>query len=496
MRALFSFALIVIAILVAGCKYDYLETPVVSQSGYPADVDKIISGKCATAGCHNTISKNAAAGLDLSSWERMFDGTNNGAVVIPFRSDFSTLCYFTNTDSTLGLVALPTMPINQPPLSSTEYAVLRSWIDAGAPNAEGVVKFADDPNRSKFYVINQGCDVATVFDAGRRVAMRMVDLGILPGASPPESPHSIKVTPDGKYWLVVFLNADVVQVFNTATDQLVKNIPIGNGIAGGWNTLTVSGDSKKAYAVDYNGGRVAVVDIDGGTSNTIGPFPITGNPSPNLHGIALSQNDDTLYVTCQEISRILKIPVNNPSNYEDININPLGPWFINQPMKPHELVFSPDYTRYYITCQDTNVNQVRVFSTSNDQLLQVIPVGKVPLEMAVVPSSNLLLVTNTEDDYFPSMRGSISVIDMATLAEVKKIRVGWQPHGIAVDESRGVAYIANRNFTGGPAPHHAASCAGKNGYLSIIDLVTMESLPDFNPEVSVDPYAVGVRPGN
>jgi hypothetical protein len=48
--------------------------------------------------------------------------------------------------------------------------------------------------------------------------------------------------------------------------------------------------------------------------------------------------------------------------------------------------------------------------------------------------------------------------------------------------------------TGGIAPHHAASCSGKNGYLSIINLNTLDKDPDFNAEVSVDPYSITVRP--
>ena len=486
--------LAVVCLLLYGCKYDKYEALVPSNNGYPSEVEKIIIGKCSTPGCHTTQSKNAAAGLDLSSWDVMFDGTSNGAVVIPYRSDFSTLCYFTNVDSTLGLVVLPTMPVNEPALSKVEYETLRDWIDAGAPSKEGTIMFADDPLRHKFYVANQGCDVVSVFDADRRVAMRMVNVGQNPGASPPESPHNIKVTPDGQYWLVVFLNSDIVQVFSTVTDQLVKTIPIGNGIAGGWNTITISNDSKKAYSVDYNGGRIAFVDIDAGTSNTVGPFPITGNPSPNLHGIALSQGNDTIYVTCQDISKIIKIPINDIVSYEDVNINPIGSWQLPFPMRPHEIIFSPDYSKYFVTCQDTNVNQVRVFNTSNDQLIQVIPVGKVPLEFAMAPTYDLLFVTNTEDDFFPNMRGSISVIDINTLTEVKKIKVGWQPHGFAVDEKKQVVYVANRNVTGGIAPHHAASCSGKNGYLSIINLNTLDKDPDFNPEVSVDPYAITVRP--
>ncbi len=483
-----------ISLLVPSCTYDQYDNTVPVSTGYPSAVEGIIVGKCATAGCHNTISKDAAAGLDLSNWDAMFNGTNNGAVVIPYRSDYSTLCYFTNVDSSLGLVVQPTMPVNGDPISTSEYTALRDWINAGAPNVKGEIKFADDPLRHKFYVVNQGCDVAYVFDGNSRKAMRVIDIGIVPGASPAESPHNVKVTPDGKYWLVVFLNSNVVQVYSTETDQLVMNIPIGNGISGAWNTLVITKDSKKAYIPDYNNGRVAFVDLVAGTSTTTSTFPITGASIPALHGVALNKTEDTLYITAELTSRILKIPVNDLSGYDDVNLNPLGnPWFTPHNMNPHEIIFSPDYTKYFVTCQDSNVRQVRVYNTSDDQLIAAIDVGRLPLEFGMSPSNGLLFVTNTEDNYFPDMKGSISVIDMNTLTEIKRIKVGWQPHGIAVDEKKGIVWIANRNVSGGPAPHHTTACAGKNGYLSAIDIATLEKIADFRPEVSVDPYGIAVR---
>ena len=87
--------------MISSCRYDVYEAPIVTN--YPDNVSAIMTGKCATAGCHNEVSSIGAAGLDLSTWEACYIGTNNGAVVIPRRSDFSTLLYFTNTDSTKGL---------------------------------------------------------------------------------------------------------------------------------------------------------------------------------------------------------------------------------------------------------------------------------------------------------------------------------------------------------------------------------------------------------
>ena len=96
---------------IQSCKYDVDPEPF-DDGCYPPEVAEILVKKCATSGCHNTISKDAASGLDLSSWEAMFQGNRNGAVCVPYRSDQSTLFFYINTDTLQGPVSQPTMPFN------------------------------------------------------------------------------------------------------------------------------------------------------------------------------------------------------------------------------------------------------------------------------------------------------------------------------------------------------------------------------------------------
>lgn len=138
-----------ILVLTHACTWNKEEV-VFKESGYPKEVDAIITAKCSISGCHNDKSKGAAAGLALETWDHLFEGSRGGAVVIPFRSDFSTLFYYVNTDSTLGLTLLPTMPIGRPALSRSEVLTLRDWIDQGAPDKNGFVKFSDNPARKSF----------------------------------------------------------------------------------------------------------------------------------------------------------------------------------------------------------------------------------------------------------------------------------------------------------------------------------------------------------
>ena len=180
-------------IVVLSCKKD--KSDEADLSNYPADISKIISTHCAVSGCHNQQSKLAAGGLSMETWEQLFEGGNGGSTVIPYRPDQSWLMYYINTDTNRGVALTPTMPFNKPPLSDEDYNTLHAWITAGAPDVNGKIPFPNEPDRRKFYVSSQGCDLVTVFDTKTLLAMRCIDVGALPSI---EVPHQLKVSPDGQ----------------------------------------------------------------------------------------------------------------------------------------------------------------------------------------------------------------------------------------------------------------------------------------------------------
>ena len=473
------YTLFMLALLsaLAGCKYDKDEPEPNFEDGcYPPEVAEIIVKKCATAGCHNTQSKDAASGLDLSTWEAMFQGNRNGATTIPFRSDQSTLFYFINTDTTLGISQLPTMPYNAAPLSTSEILTIRNWIDAGAPNCNGFVKFSDNPNRRKIYIANQGCDLISVHDPETKVIMRYINVG---NSAAIESPHMVRISPDGQYWYVAFINGTVLQKYRTSDDSFVGEAVISQG---SWNTFVLSPDGTKAWVVDFSStGRIAYVNTQTMTLEKMYADPGLFN-SP--HGSTISSDGNTILVTGQIGNKIFKWDVTDPMfpEYEEIVINSSG----GATADPHEAAYSPDGSKYFVTCQ--NRNEVRVFNTSDDSFITAIPTGAFPLEMSFAPSHNYLFVSC-------EVGNAVTVIDINNLTAVKTITVGYQPHGLAVDEVEGLVYVANRNTptSGGPAPHHTSSCGGRNGYMTIIDINTLNLLPDFKMELSVDPYSVMVK---
>ena len=455
----------------SGCLHDKYEAPSPAPaSGYPADIDAIIMGKCAIPGCHNASSSSTSGSLNLTTLENLMNGSINGSVIIPFRSDLSSMLYFTNVDSSLGIIQIPTMPVNSPPLSTQEYITLKNWIIKGAPDKNGIIPFSDNPYRKKFYVINEGCDLLSVFDEQSGVVMRYYDIGINAGIK--ESPYDMKVTPDGKYLLIVFDNADIVQMISTDNDSVIANISIGDGLHGSWHSITVSGDSRKAYALDSLNGRIVFIDLLSKTSFT------TQSYAGALRGVALNKTDDTLYVTEDNGNHLFILPVNDTSATIVYNLRSLIP----EPgtLMIHDVEFTPDYSKFFITC--ANVNQVWAFDASTNNLLDTFHVMDFPQEIAISKSTNYLFVTC-------GIGNGVEVLDYNNLTHITRIPVGESPHGIAVDEAKQCVYVTNRT---GHA-HHPAICTGVNGSMSTIRISTLERLVQ-QAELSVDPIQIAIKP--
>ncbi|MEP7167742.1 MAG: c-type cytochrome domain-containing protein [Bacteroidota bacterium] len=482
----FTLALFISVIfLFSQCTFDKKEMllpKLVDNSCFPDEVGKIFIGKCATAGCHNTKSKDAAAGLDMSSYDELFKGSRGGAAIIPYNSTQSFLVNFINTYSDLGVIQLPTMPNNGTPLSREEVMTVIKWINDGAPDCNGH-RFTDNPDRKKFYITNQGCDLVAVFDAGKKVLMKYVKVGGDPNLI--ESPHRVNISPDGKYWYVSFIGGPYFQKYRTSDDSLVGQVNIGYG---SWNTFAFTPDSKFAYLPDYNSGNqgyVAIVDCETMTLKDFTPF-VNPFPSscPSPHGSFISPDGLSLYLTKQEGNGLYKIDLPTPYG------NDL-PVFPNNYSNPHEIAFSPDGTIYFVTCEGKIGNAgVLVYRVSDDAFLKKIDVAADPVEMAFSLSKPYLFVT--------CMTGNaVSIINYQDTTLIKTIsNAGFAfPHAIAVDDANGVCYVASRNIpgSGGPPPHHTSVCGGADGFLNAIDLNTLELIPGFKPELSVDPYSIAIR---
>jgi DNA-binding beta-propeller fold protein YncE len=474
-----SILLVSVSCLLFGCSYEKLELDT-DATNYPKEIANILVKKCATAGCHDNISRDAASGLSLETWDELFKGTRGGAAVIPFRPDHSTLLFFTNTDSTKGVKLTPTMPYNLPPLSNEEYEILKSWIEKGAPDKNGFVKFSDYQSKQKLYLSNQDIDGVTVFDPESFLTMRFIDVGVRDTI---ELPRSITISPDNQFWYVVMYNGSMLQKYRTSDNSLVANLDLG---AGYWMAISITADSKKAFVASKEiNGKVAYVDLESMTLIQ----QITGFSEPNC--LVVNQTGTVLYATSQSGNFIYKINLNPVSSPQQIVLSTNDTPSTTNSLDPHAIIFNSDYSKYYVSCQRSN--EVRVMQTSNDSLLAIISTVRFPTEMALAKNHPYLFVTCMDaDNPGISILGRLEIIDINNNTIIKSIIPGHQPHGIAISNELNRVYVSNRNKShGGPVPHHSTSF-GRNGYMTVIDMNTLDLIPGMKAEVSVDPYSITI----
>lgn len=458
--------------------------PSFKESDYPKDIEEIMVNKCATAGCHNDKSYQNAGNLNLTTFKNLLKGAVNGAVVIPYSPNQSSLMQFINTYADLGLQGSPVMPLNAPPLSRDEVVTIKNWIIAGCPDANGVIPFSSNAeNRHKAYITNQGCDVVSVVDAETQLVMRYVTVGKYENVV--EVPHNIRLSDDKRFWYVCFVSGTYIQKFDAVSDQLVDTYEIGPGL---WNIVKVTPDGKRAFvsALSANG-RLVEVNLE---TKAVKKYDgLFSNP----HGVALSKNADTIYLTSQYGNMIYRlIPSLLQADQISIQKGAL-PVTTQGLLDPHEILMNKNFTQYFITCQASN--EVRVMQAGADTLIKTIPVGGFPLEMALSKSKNLLFVT-CQEDANPNLKskGSVYVIDLNTLTVLKVIREKfYQPHGITFDETGNLLYVVSRNAdANGPAPHHTSECGNRNGFFHVIDINTWQVVRSAS-EISVDPYSADFR---
>lgn len=453
-----------------------------TTGGFPQDVGKIIHTKCAVSGCHTNLNKDQSEGLSYETWEQLFAGGDEGAVVIPFRPDFSILMYHINSYSEFGPIQLdPKMPKDAEPLSQEEVKIIHDWIQRGAPNALGHIKFSDYQNRRKLYIANKGCDVVTIMDPETGLAMRYIDVGISPAI---EAPSMVKVSPDNLYWYVIFNASTIIQKFRTSDNVCVGTINIGAGI---WTSMAISSDSRTAFITDIQfNGKIVVVDLD--TMQVTTTYQ-TGLQDP--FAICVDNSTTNLYVVPQLGNFIYKINIASLLSpiITEISMETGMPVNYASSLDPYSILLSDDETKYFVVCRTSA--ELRFFQTSNDSLLQTIPVGSNAANMVYSSSTPHLFVSC--EGAPPTRESAIYVFNHQTNAYVLDMYAGFDSRAIILDETGGKLFVANRNVSsGGPIPHHESVCAGKNGYMTAIDINSLLLIEDFEREISVDPHSIDI----
>jgi outer membrane autotransporter protein len=222
-------------------------------------------------------------------------------VAVAVRGDQS-LIYVSNQNgntisviSTLTNAVVATIPVAQPygiglnPAGTRLYVpsfggTTVSVVDTTSNTVVGIIPVGNSPTTaavtpdgSRVYVTNSSSNTVSVIDAATNTVVGSIAVG--------NAPVGAAVTPDGTRVYVSNHGSSDVYVISTSTNAVVAVIPLA-----GDDTLAISPDGKRVYAVAGNGFNV----IDVATNAVIASVPVAG--SNNVVGIAVSPDGSRLYL--------------------------------------------------------------------------------------------------------------------------------------------------------------------------------------------------------
>lgn len=296
---------------------------------------------------------------------------------------------------------------------------------------------------ASLYVTNTKSDSVSILDTDTLEVIGTIPLG-------PGKPNRIAFHPDGKTAWVVYDKSHDLGVIDAEARRLVKRIRIG----GNPYNLAFSPDGRYLFVLDWasENSRDEVIAYDlqaqriewrvevstwpahGIFSRDGRLFYVSGETAGDLTvidtvaraavarivhgggdamGLALSPDGRILYAAAGENKAILKIDTATNKVVGEIGL----------PGIVHESTLTLDGRFLYATLRKSNL--VVVVRTADDQIVARIPSRGYPDLVVMEPAGRHALVTNRYAD-------AVSVIDLASRREVKRLRVGKAPHGMAL----------------------------------------------------------------
>jgi len=249
-------------------------------------------------------------------------------------------------------------------------------------------------------------EIVAIDPAARRVLWRTPVSG---------EPHHLAVSRDGERLFVPIFSSNHVEVLDTRRRSVVGRVSVGYGPHGTF----ISHNGTRVYSGTIHQQQITVFEAATGKvlrtlpmGEGVRPFAISKDETrlfaqlSRLHGFVVVD------LTTDRIVRTVTLP-----GLERVRMPGQWPYTVN-----HGLGLTPDEGRLFAAA--TRSNLVAVYSLPDLALIDTIPVGEEPSWLIFSPEGRYCYVSNRKSD-------DLSVIDVATLKEVARIRVGQYPQRMA-----------------------------------------------------------------
>ena len=194
----------------------------------------------------------------------------------------------------------------------------------GATTSDGI---AVSPDGTRLYVSLYAQNILKVFDTSNNSLLSTIGTG--------SYPSSITISPDGSRFYVPMLGYNIVSIYDGNT-----NANIGSANTGAFPFESVlSSDGGTLYVTNIQATTISMINTSTNASTTIQLG--SGN---NPHGIALSPDDNVLYVTIPSTDQVAILDV-DPTSANYLSIDSM----VSVGDKPHYATMSPSGEYVYIS---------------------------------------------------------------------------------------------------------------------------------------------------
>lgn len=411
---------------------------------YSAHVQRLFNDNC--TGCH--AGANAAANLDLSSWQSLIRGSRHGEAIIPFDAENSRL------HRMLSALAGGPHPreVGGDTLQPDAVTFLARWINEGAKNDAGEVPFEGSVDR--LYLCNQNQNMVSIIDTRANVVIRNIKFDEL-GYSNDASPHFTVIEPDGQFWYVSLIRDGKVLKLNTRNEVVAEaNVAVPA-------MLALHPTEDLIYVSRFMDAVSPPTSIFVFKRSTLEPAEDVENGEiPVLfripHAMVSDNAGNFIYTASIPQNQLIVIDHRNKEVAQFISLG------ANK--GPLQARISPDDRTLYLSLQAAG--QVVVVDISNPAqraIVDSIQVEQNPWHPAFSLDGSRVYIGNNGSN-------SISVIDVATRTVVATVRGAGlaQPHGSAVSK-HGYFYISNRNLLGEYVPRQDFGDNATAGTVAVVD---------------------------
>lgn len=445
-----TFVPIVFLLVLAGCAGEVTGPEPVTLPGpgepvlFSKHVLPIFRNSCSGTDCH--MNGQVGGDLALDTWEDVMNGLPGGiSQAVPFSARLSHLFQHVNSDTALGEIASPRMPLSRDPLPAEQIAVIRRWIDEGAKNDDGTVALTG-ANRSRLFVIARASRLLAAVDCSTNLIARYIDLGGTPLGG---GTLSLIASPDGAYVYAGLAGTGVLTRYNARTLEPAGQVDVG----GSPGQLAFSTDGKTIYVGNYqvNSVESSIACVDAATMGLRshiadvgrGPYGVVPVPGGRSLVALNTLSDDISVIDLSSGSETRRIPVSAG--------NPL-PKDSTARYGPYAGVVLPGGRTLLVTCRTSG--ELRAFDIETGALLDSVYLCPQPGVPVLAPGGTQVWIPNATG-------GAVIVIDAATRRAVKSIEgIEISPNSLAFSSDGRTAYVTCNRAAGGGHHHGGGSVPG------------------------------------